>query len=184
MKVIAVIIKGIIRFFDLILNYKSKYDRKNLRYKGKSFARKVFLIIEMFAIPLIVLAFGLFFIPKCQNNVFAAIASILGYIILGIATVEFLIMNSILGFRNMFVSTIEEKLKSGVKKVINQNIEITENGIDIKEDSQQIEVEQTNELDNNQKRCRKVDLLIGILGIVLTVAFIALAIFIGSKTIA
>lgn len=184
MRIFSTILKGIIRFFNLILNYKSKYNRKNLRYKGKSFARKVFLIIEMIAIPIIVLAFGLFFIPKCQSNVLAAIASILGYIILGIATVEFLIMNSILGFRNMFVSTIEEKLRSGIKKVIDKNIEITENGIDLKEENPQEEIVQINQIDDNQKRCRKIDLVIGILGIVLTVAFIALAILVGSKTIA
>ena len=187
MKIFFSILKGIFNVFDWLLNYKRKYDRKNFYYKEKSLGKKIFLIVEMVAIPLLVLAFGLFVIPKCQSNPVAAIVAILGYIVLGIATVEFEIMNSILGFRNMIVSSFEEHVGNALENVVSQNIEISENGIEIKEDNKQTEefgeIKEHNSDKEIQKRCRKIDLAIGILGIVMTAAFIGLAIFVGTKTI-
>ena len=185
MKIISGIFKGIINFFNLLLNYKAKYSQKDIKYKEKSLAKKIFLIIEMVAIPLIVLAFGLFFIPKCRSNALAYIVAVIGFIILGIGTVEFLIMNSVLGFRNMFFSAFEEHIIDPLKNKIKENVEITEDGIEIKTNETQTEdLGHTVKTDaTNQKRHNKIDLTIGILGIVMTVVFIGLAILVGSKTI-
>ena len=187
MGVFTAICKGFARVLGWIVNYKAKYDRRNFRYQQKSLGKKIFTLVEMFLVPILVLAFGLFIIPECYDYPVALIVAIIGYIVLGIQTVEFEIMNSVLGFRNMFVSRLEEYVGNKLNDVLPTGIEIDENvtGIEIKTDeTPEEEKMEIKEDDTEKKRCRKIDLLIGIFGIVLTVAFIGLAILVGAKTIA
>ena len=189
MRIFWSIFKGIIEIFNFFFNYKRKYEQKNFRYQGKSLSQKIFLIVEMIAIPCLVLAFGAFVIPQCEVGTIQYVVAVLGYILLGIATVEFLITNTILGFRNMVISKIRDHIERDIKDAINQNFEITENGIEIKEDGDEIQesnlgpIVETNGPNNEKEGLRKIDLTIGILGIILIFAFIGLATLIGSMNI-
>ena len=161
--------KTIYRIAKWIFGYKTKYQKKDSAYKRKSLSSKIFTIITMIALPLGTLAFGYFVVPLSFTHSFALIfLSCLLYIALVYETFQYLVMLGILGFRNMFISTVENIADKSIDKL--ETLIISENP--------QIEPQK-----NKQRYYRGIDLIIGILGTVLSIAFMILAILVGGYSI-
>ena len=177
--------KGLFRFFKWIFGYKEKYAKKNEKYQRKSLSSKIFAIIGMFLMAAGSLAFGYFVIPVTfETNVVVAFLSIFLYISVCAITFENLIMYSVLGFRNMFISTIEKFADKKIHEFETRNFDYNEEGITLKEEK--LSKEEYNEIakDRPKKRYyRGIDLIIGILGVVLAIAFIFLAFLVGFQVL-